>query len=398
MVYPGATHTRFEHSLGVMHLAGEVFDVITNPQNVSEEIRDLFPDMLEHESRLYWRRVLRMAALTHDVGHLPFSHAAERELLPEGWDHEQLSRILIGSDEMGQIFHDVTPPLRPEDVARVALGVSGGEKASVWLDVLTEIITGDAFGVDRIDYLLRDSLHAGVAYGRFDHLRLLGTLRILPQSPTPSQSEELSLEPTIGVERGGLEAAESLAMARYLMFSQLYFHKTRRIYDIHLKDFLVDWLPGGKFSLSAEDHLGMTDHTVLSAMDEAVATEGSPGHDPARRIVRRDHFKVAYMIRPSDRAKRPDAFEAISQACKEQFGESIRTDEVSKDSPGIEFPVKTFSNEIASSLTLSTLLKSVPVAHSEAIYCSPPKLVEVKKWLEDNIETILQDNNAPEDV
>ena len=100
LIYPGATHKRFEHSLGVMELASRVFDVVTNPGNVTDPIRDVVPEL---DQLRYWRRVLRMAALCHDVGHLPFSHAAEKELLPDGWDHERITREIICSDEMRSI-------------------------------------------------------------------------------------------------------------------------------------------------------------------------------------------------------------------------------------------------------------------------------------------------------
>src|SRR2546428_4479017 len=100
LLYPGATHKRFEHSLGVMELAGRVFEVVTKPANVTDEVRDLLPHLGDHDALTYWNRVLRMAALCHDLGHLPFSHAAEDELLPPGWTHERLSRELIESPEM----------------------------------------------------------------------------------------------------------------------------------------------------------------------------------------------------------------------------------------------------------------------------------------------------------
>ena len=395
MVYSGATHTRFEHSLGVMHLAGQVFDAITSPMNVSEDVRDLFPEMMEEESRLYWRRVLRMAALCHDVGHLPFSHGPE-DLFPKGWNHERLSREHILSDEMKEVWNSVTPPLRPVDVARVALEPSKDNEPSDWLDILSEIITGDAFGVDRIDYLLRDSLHAGVAYGRFDHLRLLGTLRILRQSPTDPNEEDASVEPTIGIEQGGIQAAESLAMARYLMFSQLYLHPVRRIYDIHLKDFLSEWLPQGKFPIELQNHLKMSDHQVLSAMESIAGDVEAAGRDSAQRILYRRHYKKAYELSLRDTDRRPDAFEVISAALIDEFGDAVRADAASKSSPGKDFPVKTWDGTIASSLTMSTLLTSVPSAHSEVIYCDPVRLTEAKRWLDQNINHIL--DNHPEEA
>ena len=83
LVYPGATHKRFEHSLGVMELAERVFRVITAKENIDDAVREVIQG--GEDQLTYWRRVLRMAALCHDIGHLPFSHAAEETLLPEGW-------------------------------------------------------------------------------------------------------------------------------------------------------------------------------------------------------------------------------------------------------------------------------------------------------------------------
>lgn len=123
LIYPGATHRRFEHCLGVMELAGRVFDVVTAPENVTDRIRTSLPEIKKINELQYWRRVVRMAALCHDVGHLPFSHAAEKELLPAGWDHERLTWQIIYSDEMQEIWRKVTPPLRADDIVKVALGL-----------------------------------------------------------------------------------------------------------------------------------------------------------------------------------------------------------------------------------------------------------------------------------
>jgi HD superfamily phosphohydrolase len=217
LVYPSATHKRFEHSLGVMELAGRVYDVITDTENIfHNDVREIIPKVDSDEHR-YWRRVLRMAALCHDVGHLPFSHAAESELLPDGKSHEDLTCALIKSDEMTSIWNSIKPPLLPDDIEKLAVGKRHlkNVKFSLWESILSEIIVGDAFGVDRMDYLLRDSLHTGVGYGRFDHFRLIDTLRMLPFSDVPDQGEE----PVLGIELGGLHSAEELIMARYFMFS-----------------------------------------------------------------------------------------------------------------------------------------------------------------------------------
>ena len=71
LVYPGATHRRFEHSLGVMELATRIFDIVTDPGNLSDNVRGLLPEVSDDHKRAYWRQVLRIAALCHDVGHLP---------------------------------------------------------------------------------------------------------------------------------------------------------------------------------------------------------------------------------------------------------------------------------------------------------------------------------------
>ena len=92
MVYPGATHSRFEHSLGVSDIATRIFDVVVREENL-RNVHDYLD--VDRETIGYWRNVLRVAALCHDAGHLPFSHAAESDLLPTGWNHERLTFNLI---------------------------------------------------------------------------------------------------------------------------------------------------------------------------------------------------------------------------------------------------------------------------------------------------------------
>jgi uncharacterized protein len=234
LVYPGATHTRFEHSLGVMHLAKRVFDIVTHPQRRHPAIAHIFPDQ---EHLPYWKSALAIAALLHDVGHLPFSHAAEKQLLPKGEDHESLTLQLIDSDYIRPLLDD-GQKIKPIDVQKLSIGkkklTKKGVHFSDWEAVLSEIVTGNAFGVDRIDYLLRDSFQTGTSYGKFDHKKLLESLRILPAS---GQAEGGS-EPILGVDQGGLHSAEALLLARYFMYEQVYFHPVRRSYDWHLIEFM----------------------------------------------------------------------------------------------------------------------------------------------------------------
>lgn len=391
LVYPGATHRRFEHSLGVMELAGRVFDIVTDPKAVTDKVRELVPEIAIENQLQYWRRVLRMAALCHDIGHLPFSHAAEADLLPDGWNHERITRILIESEEMQEIWKGVTPPLRPSDIVKLAVGPRKAQdlKFTVWETILSEIITGDAFGVDRMDYLLRDSHHAGVAYGRFDHFRLIDTLRILPLPP--ADKDDRSSEPVLGVEEGGLQSAEALLLARYFMYSQVYFHQIRRIYDIHLKDFLKAWILGGQFPTVPDEHLKFTDNEIMAGILKAARDSTAAGHDAARRIVQHDHFRLLYKRNPDDVKKNPETAKAIYDAAIQKFGEdNVRQDQYPGKGGIMEFPVKLKDERIASSLSISEVLNNVPVAAFDYVFVAPNLEDEAKKWLEENREEIIQ--------
>jgi HD superfamily phosphohydrolase len=399
LVYPGATHKRFEHSLGVMELAGRVFDVVTRPENVRHDsVRQMVP--ADDELR-YWRRVLRMAALFHDVGHLPFSHAAEHELLPGGWDHGRLTAEIIRSREMVKVWEAMTPPLRWLDIMKLAVGLkkcvsyvkAGALPAeagefTLWHTILAEVIVGDAFGVDRMDYLLRDSYHAGVAYGRFDHYRLIDTLRILPKEHEESQ------EPALGVEEGGLHSAEALLLARYFMYTQVYFHSVRKIYDVHLKDFLSLWLNGqnadGRFPTTLDGHLALTDNEVMAAILKAARDPGSPGHDAARRIVVRDHFRLVYKRDPLDAGVNPDAAEAVYTAARERFGaENVRRDARPAKSEGVDFPVLTKDQRVKSSLKVSDVLLNIPSTAFDFVFIEAGLTEEAEKWLRDEKAKII---------
>jgi HD superfamily phosphohydrolase len=398
LIYPSATHKRFEHSLGVMELAGRVFDIVTNPDNSSDEIRELLPPLKNRDELRYWRRVLRMAALCHDIGHLPFSHAAEKELLSDGWDHEKLTWEIIGSDEVRAIWKSITPPLRHEDIIKLAVGPKKAKdlQFSDWETILSEIIVGDAFGVDRMDYLLRDSHHAGVAYGRFDHYRLIDTLRILP---TPSASNEGGPgEPALGVEEGGIQSAEALMLARYFMYSQVYFHPVRRIYDIHLKDFLNEWLNGGVFSTDLSDHLQMTDNEITAALWEAAFGENKKGHMHARRIVRREHFKEIYQRNPKDVAINPEAGEAVYEALANQFGEEhFRHDRYIQESGAPDFPVCLRDGQVVSSLAVSETLQHLPVVSVDYVFASRDVIDKAQNWLRNNHDNIVKPKKEEED-
>ena len=239
MVYPGATHTRFEHSLGVMQMASDMYDsMVSNPSPVVKEI--LSSLSLDDNGIKRYRKIIRLAALLHDVGHAPFSHSGEdlMPLLPSGhiryasnedkrYKHEDYSIAIIKN-----IFKDTIQehPLNSNHNITV-------EEVTALLDDTTvkrkragilwkELISGQ-LDADRADYLLRDSIHLGVSYGMYDKNSLVNCMTLAPHPELPNV-------PVIAVKEGCWYIAESLVIARYQMFTQVYFHKVRRIYDHHI--------------------------------------------------------------------------------------------------------------------------------------------------------------------
>jgi uncharacterized protein len=396
LVYPGTTHRRFEHSLGVMDLAGRVFDVITHPSNKHFKFETLDPALFlpDHPTRAYWRRVVRLAALCHDLGHLPFSHAAEHDLLPERWNHERLSVELIKSDEMERIWKSMTPPVNSDHIARLAVGPKEIKEPFTEIEsLLSEIIAGDSFGVDRIDYLLRDSHHAGVAYGKFDHFRLIDTLRII-------ESEDTDHEPyfsiQLGVEEGGLHSAIALLLARYFMFSQVYLHRIRRAYDVHLKDFLRAWLPGGMFATDLEAHLALTDNEVFAAMSEAARDKDRPGSEAAARIMRRNHFRVLWELDNTDLERNPKAGELIAEAAKIEFGDqAVRYDFYGGKDALIDFPVLQADGRVMSARSRPHMLDQVPRGGVGYVFIDGTHLGQARRWLRTKRDSIL--SQQPDD-
>lgn len=397
LIYPGATHRRFEHCLGVMHLAGRIYDVVMREENLSDPVREVVPG--NRRKREYWRSVVRMAALCHDIGHLPFSHGAEKELLPNNIGHEQLTRLLIESDFMKPVWDLMRPRPDPEDVVKLALGAEEAPDLTfdTWEAILAEMVVGDVFGADRIDYLLRDSLHTGVAYGRFDHSRLIQTMRILPPAPDRAAGEgvptgEEAVRSTLGVVRGGLESAEGLLVARYFMFSQVYFHPTRLIYDIHLKEFLRHWLAdrGGEFPIDAAEHLLFSDNEVMAAIAAAARNSADAGHEPAWRIVNREHFRKFYERAPADVDIYPEAATAIFEAAVAHFGsENIRYADARKAPGTTDFPVRS-DGKSESSLARSKLLQELPEPASEYVYVVREHRKDAEKWLRDNRQSVIE--------
>jgi len=174
------------------------------------------------------------------------------------------------------------------------------------------------------------------------------------------------------------------------MYTQLYFHPVRRSYDIHLRDFLKQWLPEGYFSTEVDQHLQLTDNEVTAALLEAARNKDHSGHDPARRIVNREHFRLLYQRNPDDILKNPEACKAVYDAACAEYGEAaVRYDTYRQKGKSQDFPVLARDGRIISSWALSDTLKNVPVAAIDYVFISPEYKEKAEEWLKKNLKTII---------
>ncbi len=296
MVYPGAEHSRFSHALGAMELAGRVYDALAAK---SGGLLPQGPEAVE-------RRAVRAAALLHDVGHAPFSHSAE-ELFDEGIDHEEMTRRLIAHEEIAEIFAHHGGALDERRVAGLIAGAPEGEETSSegepGVDHLLAQIISSELDVDKMDYLLRDSLFCGVRYGSYDLDRLLDTM--LPIEDVAAGRWG------IGVDEGGVHALEALVLARYYMFTQVYFNVISKALELHLSRWLV--AAGWRWPSDPESFLEHDDVTVTSRMRASDNVH-------SRAVTTRAHFPLAFETDEHLSARQRTAFEELLPRLDERFG------------------------------------------------------------------------------
>jgi hypothetical protein len=228
LVYPGASHSRFEHALGAYNLARRALGLL--------EERGL-TRQLEPDACL----VVRCAALLHDIGHYPFSHALEEI---GALHHEEVARPLITSGEVADV-------LRAElgtDAPELIMALIRGRSASP----LQGLISG-SLDLDKIEYLKRDAFMCGVNYGDIDVDRLLNSLTIVDD---PDRGA-----PAVGIYEKGLSALESLLFAKYQMYRNVYWHHAVRSATAMYKRLVDGALRAG--SLSAETLASFTDEGLL---------------------------------------------------------------------------------------------------------------------------------------
>src|SRR5215210_1441271 len=277
--YQGAEHSRFTHSLGAFHLMSRVLDRLGEKHQIEEKDR----------------AAVRAAALLHDVGHGSFSHVMEKVL---GFHHEKwtVEVVLSEATEIGKLLRSYSADL-PGKVAAIIEGefqpAALGQLVSSQLDV------------DRMDYLLRDSLMTGAKYGIYDLEWIINALQIDEENDR------------IYVAARGLYAVEEYLQARYYMFRQVYFHRTLRSAEAVLRSVLrralelvaegeeVWCAPGTAFEkvlrrtpLSLSEHLEMDDSDVLFHIKQWQRSNDPILSDLSRRFTGRRLFKAIDLDMP----------------------------------------------------------------------------------------------------
>lgn len=241
LVYPGATHSRFEHSLGVYRLA------LVFARRLASDARFAAVVTAADVERFL------VAALLHDVGHWPYCHPLEDLKLAELPTHEARAAEYLESAALARALRDDWQ-LQPDDVRRLLEGEPGSQADRV----LRSLLSGP-IDIDKTDYLARDSLHAGVPYGRhFDQGRLISSLVLNAESSGLAISEK------------GRTAAELLMFARYVMFSEVYWHHAVRSATAMLQRAFFELLP----TLDISALLRQTDEPFLDALRTAAQGTG----------------------------------------------------------------------------------------------------------------------------
>ena len=322
MVFHGAEHTRFGHSLGVMFLVTKAFDAAVKNGNYD----------FSAEKYEWYKQILRLIALTHDLGHAPFSHASE-SVFPDGLEHETFTEKIVKEtciadyiNEIGQEFknkygvqYDITPDL----ICNVYMGRDPGSNSEF---TFLKSFMDSELDCDKMDYLLRDSTFCGVNYGKYDVDRLISSLTIYIQDECPR----------LAIKDGGVQVFEEFVLARYFMFIQVYFHRTRRYFDIMFYRALSDILPSGKYPDTTSEYLKWDDTRVIQLM-HGKAEESEACYNIVNRIVypRVFHTKT----HPSQADKRE--YLLIKRELFAKFNADNFIEDFSADKMPHKIPVKT---------------------------------------------------------
>jgi hypothetical protein len=286
LVYPGATHTRFEHALGAYHLTRRALATLEERGELAR---------VPEEDRL----AAKLAALLHDIGHYPFSHALEEAGFPH---HEGLGVARLGRPPLLEVLTAIGVPGLGVQIGRFITGQSTSP--------LQGLISG-SLDLDKIDYLSRDARMCGVPYGAVDVDRLLASLTVIEVAPGKYQ---------LGVQEKGISALESLLFAKYQMYRNVYWHHAVRSATCMFKRAVRATVSSG----------ALTPEQVADATDDGL-TERLTSADPtglAKAVAARRLYKRALDLPASEIPEetepwirpRPDLLERVENQVAQELG------------------------------------------------------------------------------
>ena len=303
LAYPGAEHSRFGHALGAYHVASRLVARLSLPAPVARDVK--------------------VAALLHDVGHGPFSHAWEVAL--GGDSHEAWGRRIVAEDEqLHRALEDVAA-----DLPAALLRLLGKDYAPRYARKLVS----SQLDADRMDYLLRDAHYSGVGYSAYDLEWILHVLRLakVHDDPVVDDGQDLVID-----YRGGMHAVEQYLFGRFYMYAQVYYHKAVRAAETLFLGVMrrfaelarngrepVGLAAAGRLArgerISVNDYLGLDDAHVLCALDAWARDGDSILADLAGRLIARRLFKTLPV--GDDQSVTPDLAPVLADIAKRILGE-----------------------------------------------------------------------------
>ena len=356
LVYPGGYHKRYDHSLGVMLIVTKIFDKIVSAPTFFE----LFPDF-NADTIAYWRRVVRLAGLFHDIGHLPFSHTAEAELVGKK-GHEKWTMRIIRSPYIGPFL--AADGIQVEDVVKVAVGEElYGTIYTPWEKAISQILTADFFGGDRIDYLLRDSYFTGLSYGNFDYHQLINNMILMIKDG----------QILLGLEENGLEACYALLLSRYFMHKRLYQYNRVKSYWYHTKEIVKNFFEGSDYLESVEKYIQANDYNIFAEMNKALFDPLHKSHDHAMALM--DQKEPIQVF--------PVTTEQMNYLISIGENHFFEKNASVNEKVGLFFPVLLKNGTIVEAEEVAEV--SIPVYVQNWVYADADSMVRIKEALDGNI-------------